>query len=166
MTKLVSARLLVTSWALADAPEAFALWGDPAVMRFVGAPHRDVSESRAALVEAIASEERHGVCLWRVVARTGEPLGCCGFHVYEGPGSRRPSTRWLELAYHLRPSAWGRGYATEAATGCLRHAKALGFSHVVALCDPANLGSAHVLDKLAFADDGIEGEQTRHLLVL
>ena len=166
MTKLESARLLLTSWTLADAAEAFALWGDASVMRFVGTPHRDVSRSEDALTEAIASEERHGVCLWRVRAAMQEPLGCCGFHVYDGPGSRRPATRWLELAYHLRRSAWGRGYATEAARRCIEHARTQGWSHVVALCHPHNLASARVLDKLGFVHDGDEGEQTRRLLVL
>lgn len=166
MIELASARLKLTSWTLDDACEAHALWGDPRVMRFVGAPHRDVAQSRATLRDAIDSERGHGVCLWRLRAQTGEPLGCCGFQLYEGPGSGRPSTRWLELAYHLRPSAWGRGFATEAATRCLEHAAAQGWTHVVALHHPQNHRSRRVLSKLGFAEDGVEEEQSRRLLVL
>lgn len=166
MTTLESARLSLTSWTLDDAPEAFALWSDPAVMRFVGQPHRTVAESRAALEQELASEQRHGVCLWRLRSHEGEVLGCCGFQIYDGPGSHRPGTRWLELAYHLRPTVWRRGYATEAAQRCLDHARATSWTHVVALCHPDNRASSRVLADLGFDHDGRDGELNRHLLVL
>jgi len=166
MTRLETPRLVLTSWRSEDAGEAFALWGDPEVMRFVGNVHENAERSRAAIEAAIDAEARDGVCLWRLRRRDGEPLGCCGFHVYDGPGSRRAGTRWLELAYHLRPAGWGQGYATEAASACLTYARARGWTHVVAFTAEGNHASRQVLDKLGLSPDGVEEEQTRHLLVL
>ena len=49
----------------------------------------------------------------------------------------------------------GRGYATEAASRWLAFAFGeLGMSEVVALAEPANTGSLHVLEKLGMRRDG------------
>ena len=50
---------------------------------------------------------------------------------------------------------WGRGYATEAASAWLSCAfGALGISEVVALAEPANVASLHVLEKLGMRRAG------------
>ena len=55
----------------------------------------------------------------------------------------------VELGYTLARAAWGRGYATEAARAVLRWGFAgLRLPRVVAVADPANAASLHVLDKL------------------
>lgn len=166
-TVIETARLTLRSWSPEDLREAFGLWSDPQVMADVGAVHENLERTRQALEGARQAEKRDGVCLWRLARRQDdEPLGCCGFHRYEGPGSTRAGTSWLELAYHLRPSAWGHGYATEAARSCVQWARPRGFTHVVAFATIGNDASHRVLDKLGFVHQHTTDGQTSHQLVL
>lgn len=163
MTRILETpRLVLRTWALEDAPDALRIWGDPEVMRFVddGVPLADLEAARAVLGRAMQAQEVLGLSLWCVVEKpSGRVVGCCGFHRFEGGPA-------LELAYHFVPEAQGRGYATEAATGCLRHAfEVLEAPRVVALTHPQNLGSRRVLEKLAFREDGLyKGEAYFELL--
>jgi len=55
----------------------------------------------------------------------------------------------VEIAYHFLPSAWGKGYATEAATAIL----AFGFENarlkeIIGLAYPDNVASWRVLEKV------------------
>jgi RimJ/RimL family protein N-acetyltransferase len=59
-----------------------------------------------------------------------------------------------ELGYWITPDAWGRGYATEAAAGVLRAAKALGVRRVTAGHFIDNPASGRVLRKLGFRPTG------------
>jgi RimJ/RimL family protein N-acetyltransferase len=59
------------------------------------------------------------------------------------------SRREGELGYVMHPDVWGRGYATEAARLLLRFGfEDLGLEQVVATCDPRNVASARVLEKV------------------
>ena len=159
-------RLVLSSFELPDhLEEAHRLWSDPRVMAHVGLPHRDLERTRQSLEAAIRCESESGFCLWRLCEER-EPIGCAGFLPYDGPGSQRAGTRWLELGYHLRPEAWGRGLATEAARACLELAAERGVTHVVARASAANAASLRVLAKLGFGDDGVEAEEFRFVLPL
>jgi RimJ/RimL family protein N-acetyltransferase len=67
---------------------------------------------------------------------------------------RTPSGE-VELGYTLGVAWWGRGYATEAASAWLSSAfGSLGIFEVVALAEPANVASTHVLEKLGMRRAG------------
>ena len=85
----------------------------------------------------------HGFGLLAIVERaSGRVVGEAGLQFLEGGPD-------VELGYTLSHAAWGRGYATEAARAVLRWAFAgLRLERVVAVADPANAASLHVLDKL------------------
>jgi RimJ/RimL family protein N-acetyltransferase/pimeloyl-ACP methyl ester carboxylesterase len=89
---------------------------------------------------------------WGVWERsTGELVGDCTLFFAEEHGA------W-ELAYGLRRDRWGRGYATEAAQACVRHAfDALRLDRIVADVDPANAASVRVLEKCGFVSVGGSG---------
>ena len=62
-----------------------------------------------------------------------------------------------ELGYWLTPSAWGRGYATEAGRAVVDIARhALGLKRLVSACFIDNPASARVLAKLGFRESGRE----------
>jgi [ribosomal protein S5]-alanine N-acetyltransferase len=152
-------RLALRSWEPGDAPDAFAIWGDAEVMRYVGAPLADHDAARRVLERAAEAQERHGVCLWAAVERaSGEVVGACGFHfLAEGPE--------LELAYHFKRAHWGRGFATEAARACVRYAReTLRATRIVAGVEAGNAASRGVLEKAGFRferserTDGVDEE--------
>ena len=69
----------------------------------------------------------------------------------------------VDLGYWLTPSAWGRGYATEAARATVAFARdVLGLTHLSSGHYADNPASGHVLAKAGFRATGVEG--TRHSL--
>ena len=84
--------------------------------------------------------------LWE--RETGELVGDCTLFYSDDHDA------W-EVGYGLRRDRWGRGYATEAVLGCLRHGfEELGLKRIVADVDANNAGSIHVLEKCGFVRDG------------
>lgn len=84
---------------------------------------------------------RDGSCLNVISGRaTGVPIGFVGLLVQEVDGLPE-----LEIGYHLLPSAWGRGYATEAAIACKEFAREHQLaSSVISLIAPENTNSQAV----------------------
>ena len=60
-----------------------------------------------------------------------------------------PFVDGIEIGWHFRKSAWGNGYATEAARGVLRHAfETMGLARVYAIVATQNAPSMRVTEKL------------------
>jgi RimJ/RimL family protein N-acetyltransferase len=96
---------------------------------------------------------RHGHGLNRVaLAADDTPIGICGI-------LRRDDLPDADLGYALLPEFRGRGYAAEAASAVLKHAReVLGISRVAAIVAAHNETSISLLRKLGFA---CRGEHTR-----
>ncbi|MGH1557817.1 GNAT family N-acetyltransferase [Caulobacter segnis] len=74
-----------------------------------------------------------------------------------GPLAARGLASALEVGWMLHRSAWGQGYATEAAEAALRFVfEDLGWPSVAHMIHPENLGSQAVaaLNRLAASEDG------------
>ena len=138
-------RLVLRTWTLEDAPEAYAIWGDPEVMRFVGEPLADSAAAVRTLARADEAQRCHGVSLWAVVEKvSGNIIGACGFHVVEGHTE-------LELAYHFKRSHWRRGFATEAVRACVLYAtNTLATNKIIATVRVENHASHAVLENVGF----------------
>ena len=121
-------------------------------MRFVGTERRPLSGAgvRVLMRSADGHWADHGFGLLAIVDRgSGRVVGEAGLQVLEGGPD-------VELGYTLARAAWGRGFATEAAGAVLRWAFAgLGLERLVAVADPANAASLHVLDKLGMRRVGM-----------
>ena len=126
-----------------------AVFADPEVMRFSGAGARSPAGTLERVRGLIEHQERHGFSKWGVRERaSGELVGDCGIQLLEGGPD-------VELGFHLRPSVWGRGYATEAARACLDAAFAgLGLDQVIAIVAPGNAASVRVLEKIGMRPAG------------
>jgi ribosomal-protein-alanine N-acetyltransferase len=107
--------------------------------------------------------EQHGFGMWIVeVAATGEVIGHAGIQRLDG-------TDDVELGYYLGRSAWGQGYATEAARACLAYGfESAGLARIVATVRTENDASRKVLGKLGFRHerDGVFYGADASLLVL
>lgn len=148
-------RLLLRPFTLDDAGELHAASGDPASLRFGGDWPRPetVEDTQRYLDRVVAGQQARGFALWAVIEKaTSELVGDCGLFPADGVGPE------VELAYGLRRDRWERGYATEAASACVRVGfDELGLERIVADVDPGNARSIRVLEKLGFELEREEG---------
>ena len=151
MTVLETPRLVLRHLTPDDAPFILALLNEPAFLRNIGDKGvRTLDQARRYLEDGpIASYATHGFGLWLMVRKaTGEPVGMCGL-------LKRPTLDDVDLGFALPEAAWGHGYATEAATATVAYAwRTLGLTRLVAITNPDNTGSMHVLDKVGFVREG------------
>jgi ribosomal-protein-alanine N-acetyltransferase len=140
---LETERLLLRRLRRDDVDAIFAVIGDPIAMQYYPRTfeHRDAEEWVERNLRRYAE---HGHGLYAVVLKTsGDVIGDCGLVTQEVEGRAE-----LEIGYHLRRDQWGRGYATEAAGGCMEYA--LGVLHapkVISLIRPDNLPSRRVAER-------------------
>ena len=115
---LTTARLILRRWRDADRPQFAALNADPEVMRYFAAP-LDRAASDAFVDRIEQGFDEHGYGLWALEVRaTGEFLGFTGLALQT---FEAPFTPAVEVGWRLARSAWGQGYATEAARAALAY---------------------------------------------
>jgi len=148
---LVTDRLRLRPFLDSDADDLVALMSDPHVLRYWDAPAWTDPE-RAGLFLATCrrmAEEGTGVRPAVVRRSDGRFLGWCTLN------SWNRGNRTAELGYCYLRSAWGQGYATEAARALLRWGfDALDLHRVQAETDTRNAESGRVLTKLGFSHEG------------
>ncbi len=133
-------RLHLREWGEGD-DEAFARHlNTPAVMRWLGGvlPPDRVDEAAARYRRWQAER---GYTFWIVERRDdAQWLGFCGLKRADALGTSVPDV--CEIGWRFRESAWGRGYAREAAAASLAYAfDELGEDRVVAVTVPGNEAS-------------------------
>lgn len=146
MEEIRTARLVLRDLDASDHAAVHRFAADPEVVRFMDWGPNTPDETTAFLDLVTAAATAVPRTRWALaVVRAADDLviGTCELHV-EDPVHRRGS-----MGYTLARDAWGHGYATEAAAAVL----ALGLDRlrlhkVSATCDPANAGSARVLEKI------------------
>jgi [ribosomal protein S5]-alanine N-acetyltransferase len=109
-------RLLLRTFTINDAQLIFDLNNDPDVTRYTHDPITDLAHARQVLEQAILPQYalyNHG--RWAEHIKTElEFIGWCGLKF-------RPERNEGDLDYRFKTSAWGKGYATEAAYACLKY---------------------------------------------
>jgi RimJ/RimL family protein N-acetyltransferase len=144
-------RLRFRSWSEGDLALAMELWGDDRVSALIGGPF-SADAVRARLEHEIALKREAGVQYWPIFLLEGGAFaGCAGLR--PRPGEKRV----YEVGFHLLPSHWGRGLATEAARGVIGYAfDALVAASLMAGHHPENERSRRVLLRLGFERCGEE----------
>ena len=149
---LVSARLCLRGYRGTDVDAMFALYSDPAVMRYWSFPAwTAVAEAEAYLAHA-ATHAAQGLALpWAIADRVDDRLiGTATLH------SLRLDQGRAEIGYALSADRQGRGLASEALRLVLDHAFGpLGLRRIEADVDPRNASSCRLLEALGFAREGL-----------
>lgn len=110
-------------------------------IRFMPFTLGSVADAKGFIQRSLDRMAADGACLNVVSERvTDKPVGMIGLLTQEVDGIAE-----LEVGYHLLPSAWGHGYATEAAITCKEFARRHRLSpSVISLIDPGNFKSQAV----------------------
>ena len=146
MVQVPTERLLLREFAEADWEALHAVESLPEVARYQDFAPRSEAESRAYVAGAIAGareEPRRVYDLAVVLLGEDRLIGRCGL------GLGDPDPEQGALWYTLHPASWGRGYTTEAAGAMIDFGfRELGLHRIWADCDPRNVASWRVLEKL------------------
>jgi Acetyltransferases, including N-acetylases of ribosomal proteins len=140
-------RLVLRELVVDDLDFVAAMLGDPEVMRYYPKPLSRV-EAKGWLDRQRARYATEGHGLWLTLEReTRRPVGQVGLVMQDV--SEVGTTPTPEVGYLLAHSAWGRGYATEAALAVRQHAfETLSYPRVIALIRPENTRSQGVALRL------------------
>lgn len=134
-------------WGEEDIEDAYELWGDPDVTRYIVAGGTmDRGQVEVRLQKEIDTYTRHHIQYWPVyLLETGELAGCCGLRPYD------KDKNILEMGVHLKKKYWGCGLAAEACRAAIQYAfETLGAIALFAGHNPGNTASAKMLGRLGF----------------
>ena len=149
MTELRTKRLVLKPPTIDDARVLVERLDDFEVARWLSnVPYPYTRTDAEAWIEIVAESERDDASGYKLSILMDDRL-------IGGVGLNRREGNVYELGYWLAQAFWGRGVATEAATGLLQHAQqVLPDAKFVAHCMKDNLASSKVLEKLGFRITG------------
>lgn len=143
---LETGRLILREWHDADAAALHAICNDPEVMEFLG-PLLSTADVEAAIKRQRGFQNDHGYCYWAVERKAdGAMIGFCG--IMPGPPGV-PHAGAPDIGWRLARSAWGQGYAREAAQATLDWSwRNISDERIWAITVPANRRSWGLMERL------------------
>ncbi len=153
MTSLETSRLVLREFRERDWQDVHEYASDPEVVRYMDWGPNNESITRNFVRSAISQrdEEPRKDFEFAVILTDHDHrlVGGCGIHV------SHPERREGWIGYCFNKRFWGRGLGTEAAGALLRFGFGeLGLHRVVATCDPRNVASIRVLEKIGMQQEG------------
>lgn len=151
-------RLILREFLQDDREDVHEYAVDPEVYRYMPWGPNSREETSAFIGRAIASRRRHPRLHFELAITLKD-----GGHLIGGGGIRAADGdfRAADMGYCLRRDAWGKGLATEVASGLIGFGfEQLGVHRIWATCDTENVRSAHVLEKAGMALEGTMRDDT------
>ncbi|MCF6474645.1 GNAT family N-acetyltransferase [Nonomuraea sp. MG754425] len=147
-------RLIMRRWREADREPFAAMNADPEVMEHFPAPLTR-EESDALVVRIEDQFDRRGYSLWALEVReSGEFIGFTGLVLQTFDAPFLPA---VEIGWRLARSAWGHGYAIEAARRAAQYAfEEAGLGDIISMTAESNLRSQSVMRRLGMTRDPAE----------
>lgn len=139
-------RLTLRHFHILDLEPMLQVFGDPEVMRF----GNGVQTKEWVQVWLRTCLERYyqtwGFGPYAVLEKQSQDVvGYCGLFYFPDINGKPE----VEIGYRLARSAWGKGYATEAALSVRDYAfQLLGIRRLIAMIDPSNVASVRVAEKI------------------
>jgi ribosomal-protein-alanine N-acetyltransferase len=140
-------RVVIREWLPSDEASLRALATDPVVVRWVSDGE---AWSDARIEEFLRRQRRHiaerGFCFGAMAVKaSAEVIGLAGLQPMG-------TTADVEVGWWLKPTYWGRGFATEAGRAALDAAfMRFELPRVVAIAHPDNRPSIRVIERLGLA---------------
>ena len=150
--RIVTDRLVLREFVIADWPAVLAYQRDPRYLRLYPWTDRTEAEVREFVqmfVDQQAEQPRRKFQLAITFPEGGPVIGNCGIR-------RKPENDWeADIGYELAPEYWGRGYATEAALTIVSFGfRDLGLHRVSSWCIADNAASVRVLERVGLRLEG------------
>lgn len=174
---ILTERLELRPWTLAEAPRLFDIRRRPEVARWLGDPEpwADLARAEQKIGEWASTPEIAVPSVWAIDARSGGtntpigPFGSVSSGLLEPNG--RPTTEpelaalgftttaelsgEVEIGWYLHPDSLRKGYAKEAAEALLDYLLKAGVARVWALMWPDNEPSARVAAAIGMSPLGV-----------
>ncbi|MGR5450177.1 GNAT family N-acetyltransferase [Vibrio sp. PNB22_3_1] len=153
MRTLNTERLILRLVSVEDAPFILELYNHPDFYRFVGDKQiRTLDEAQRYIeLNMLHMEKLKGVSLLVVETKDdNQPIGICGL-------VKRDTLTALDIGYGYLPTAYGKGYAIEAAKAVVKFARdGMNIENLVAITKNDNIRSISLLKKLGFQYQRVE----------
>jgi RimJ/RimL family protein N-acetyltransferase len=140
--RIQTSRLELRDWTAADGGAFHRIWGDPDVIWW---GHTTTPEDSQRFLDTVIERGREPGLGWCAVLLPGTQASIGSVGLQHAPEPRDD----IEIGWHLERTAWGNGYATEAAAALLDHAFERGLERVVADIVPGNERSVSVATRLS-----------------
>ncbi len=150
--ELTTERLILRAHHDGDIDALYALFTDPATMRYWGAPPwTEPAQADAMLARGAAGfAAREAIRFALVLREGGTMIGSCTLFAIDTQNRR------AEMGYILAAEAWGKGLMHEALGALLDWGFGpLGLHRVEADVDPRNVASVKALERLGFTREGL-----------
>lgn len=151
MLNIETERLVLRPLVHTDSDSLLDIFSDPVVMEYWdGSPWRTIDQAHAFIHDAhLANERRESLTLGIFARDSGELHGkCMLFKIHE-------ESKRAELGFGIAKSSWGKGIALEATSALVTYAfTTMALNRLEAEIDPANFGSARLLERLGFIKEG------------
>lgn len=147
-----SARLGFRNWEARDTQAFVIMNANAAVMKYF--PFRLTPQQTQQSIEKFKSQlEENGYTYYAVdILDTGEFIGFIGLSKKDFDSPFTPAT---DIGWRLKPSVWGKGYATEGAERCLKFAfEDLKLKEIISICPSVNTPSEAVMKKIGMTKVG------------
>ncbi len=167
LVQLKTERLLLRPFTIDDVEDVFEYNNDPEWARYqVGIPPVSFTRKDAETLVAMFSDPSYWETGHPGLPSSGNGAGLLQIFavVFEGKVigeialNQRDEDRRnerVELAYSLSRKHWGKGLMTEAARAVMNWAfQTYSFNRLFAWCDPRNIGSWRVMEKLGMKREG------------
>ncbi|MFJ7666393.1 GNAT family N-acetyltransferase [Lysinibacillus sp. NPDC097195] len=142
-------RLYLRHFNNEDIAALHAIFSDAETMKYYPAPF-NLIQTKNWVDKNIDRYEKDGFGLWGVCLKeTNELIGDCGLvkQIVDGKNE-------VEIGYHINKNYWSRGFATEAANGCMEYGTVqLGLHRLISIIDPFNRPSIRVAEKNGFTKE-------------
>lgn len=121
------------------------------VMRHLGGVRSEGDVAQGFESNAGAIERGEPGMLTVVYRQSGDPIGKCGLTLIETPAAPAQLQGGIQIGWSLAESAWGHGFASEAARAVLAHGFATRVDRWIwAQTSDSNRGSTRMMDRLGF----------------
>jgi RimJ/RimL family protein N-acetyltransferase len=149
---LYTDRLILRDFEETDWLAVHEYGSDPEVVRYMLFAPNTEADTRDYISRKLTQqkeEPRRSYDLALITRREGRLIGACGIYVHS------PQNREGWIGYILNRGFWGQGYMTEAAQRIVGFGfEELGLHRIYATCDPANVRSTKVMEKLRMRWEG------------